>query len=182
MHNSTMSGSDSAPLYWFAFSPALAPELWPERLEGAALPALPEGELAEALDEQLVHDVPSEAWGGRVARLVEAPGQRVMGRVRAVPASGWSQVARVERALAQATQARGVRVRTASGVLVSARAFTSVASAVPTSSEVSVAYLVALARAAEHARLPPPYVERLQAEAQLVQRVQGAHAQRVSRP
>jgi hypothetical protein len=42
-----------------------------------------------------------------------------------------------------------------------------------------VEFLVAHARAAERAALPPAYVERLQAEAHLVQTVQRAQAQRI---
>ena len=171
----------SAPTPWFAFSLALAPELLPERLPGPPLPALPEGEVAEALDVDLVYDVPAQPWEGRVARLVAAPGKRVVGRVREVPPAVWPQVARLERALALASQERPVQVRTASGVVVTARAFTTPTPRVRGQGLVSVPFLVALARAAEHAKLPAPYIEKLQAEAHLVQRVQDAHAHRLTR-
>jgi hypothetical protein len=166
--------SGTAPLPWFVFSLALAPELVAARLPGLAVPELPEGELAEALDVALVHDVPSPAWGGRVARLGEAPGQRLPGLLRAVPAPLWEPVARMEALLGGATGERTVRLRTASGALRTARAFSPAAPGSPGTGPVSVAFLVALARAAEHAGLPSAYVERLQAEAHLVHTVQQA--------
>ena len=176
--------SGPPPLPWFAFSLTLAPELFRERLQSVPLPALPQGELAEALDVDLVHDVPSRGWHGRVARLVNAPGKRVLGLLRPLAASDWPQVARVEKVLALASLERPVQVRTASGTLVSARTFTPPAARRPSpdEGEISVPFLVALARAAEHAQLPPGHVERLQAEAQLVQTVQRAQAQRLTRP
>jgi hypothetical protein len=106
-----MSGSGPTPLSWFALSLALAPELASERLQGSPVPSLPEGELAEALDVEFVYDVPSAAWNGRVARLVDAPGRRVPGRLRAMPPPTWPRVARMEKVLAQATHERPVRVR-----------------------------------------------------------------------
>ncbi|MCY1074801.1 gamma-glutamylcyclotransferase [Archangium lansingense] len=177
-----MSGPGPTPLPWFAFSLALAPELASERLRGVSLPSFPEGELAEALDVELVYDVPSAVWKGRVARLVDAPGRRVLGQLRTLPPPTWPLVARVEKVLAEATRERPVRVRTASGALISARAFTPAAPRHPARGPVSVAFLVALARAAEHAKLPADEVERLQAEARLVQTVQRAQAQRVRQP
>ncbi|ADO75684.1 hypothetical protein [Stigmatella aurantiaca] len=172
-----MPGSSSLP--WFVFSLTLAPELVRERLQGASVPELPTGELAEALDVGLVYDVPSADWGGRVARLVEAPGQRVMGLLRTVPSPAWGPVARLEALLGGATGERPVRVRTASGAVRAARAFSPAEPRNPPPGPVSVAFLVALAQAAEHAGLPSHYVERLQAEAHLVRTVQRAQADRV---
>lgn len=173
-----------SPLPWFAFSLTLAPELFRDRLPGMVFPSLPEGELAEALDVDVVHDVPCPGWQGRVVRLVDAPGQRVLGRLRPLVGSEWSQVVRVEEALGLATLARPVRVRTASGALVSARTFTPPPPRNPPRDDepVSVPFLVALAQAAERAQLPPGHVERLQAEAHLVRTVQRAHAQRLTQP
>ena len=176
--------SGPSPLPWFAFSLTLAPELFRERLPDTSLPSLPEGEPVEALDVELVHDVPSQHWRGRVARLVNAPGQRVPGLLRSVDPAWWPQVARVERVLSLASHERPVRVRTASGAIVSARTFTPPPARrpAPGGGDVSVSFLVALAQAAEHTRLPPGYVERLQAEAHLVQTVQRAHSQRLDKP
>ncbi|WP_434383848.1 gamma-glutamylcyclotransferase [Melittangium boletus] len=173
-----MSGPAS-PLSWFCFSLSLAPGLVRERLQGVLLPAVPEGELAEALDVELVYDVRAPDWDGRVARLVAAPGQRLAGRLRAVPPPFWPQVRALEEQLAQATHTHPVHVRTASGALVTAQAFTPPAPASPDRGPVSQDFLGALARAAAYARLPSPYVTRLQAEAQLVQAVQRAQTERL---
>lgn len=168
----------ATPSYvWFSFSLALAPGLTGERVQGAPLPALPEGEVAAALDVELLYDVPAPDWGGHVPRLVEAPGRRVMGRVRLMPLESWPQVAKLEEALSLATRERPVRVRTATGAMLLARAFTPPPTE-PSPGLVSESYLEALARAAEHAKLPTDYVSRLQAEARLIQAVQRGHARR----
>ncbi len=143
------------------------------------MPELPEGELAEALDVEFRHDAPAPDWGGCIARLVDAPGRRVLGRLRSVPPQLWPQVARLEAALGLATEERAVRVRMASGGVLSARAFTPPAVGHTAQGPVSVAFLVALAQAAERAGLPADYVERLQAEAHIVETVQRAQAQRL---
>ena len=171
--------SGPAPLPWFTFSLTLAPDLVRERLPGAALPAWPEGEVVEALDVEPRYDVEVPAWGGRVARLVNAPGQRLTGRLRALPASGWPEVAEWEARLVGATFERPVRVRTASGSVIPARTFTPPASSPPATGPVSEAFVLALARAAEQAKLPADVVTRLQAEARLVQLVQRAQAERL---
>ncbi len=50
---------------------------------------LPEGQLAEARDVGLVFDFPSRWWGGRVAGLSDAKGQRVCGRLFTIAAENW---------------------------------------------------------------------------------------------
>jgi hypothetical protein len=169
----------TSPLPWFAFSLSLAPDVARERLRGIPVLSLPEGELSEALDVELVYDAPAADWGGKVARLVDAPGRRVMGLLRRMPPQSWPVVARLEETLALAAEERAVRVRTASGAVLSARTFTPPAPGHRPQGTVSVAFLVAHARAAERASLPAAYVERLQAEAHLVQTVQRAHADRI---
>jgi hypothetical protein len=171
--------SGPAPLPWFTFSLTLAPSLVRERLPGVALPSWPEGEVVEALDVEPRYDVEAPDWGGRVARLVNAPSQRVTGRLRLLPATGWAQVAEWEARLAGATLERPVRVRTVSGSVISARTFTPPTPGQPAQGPVSEAFVVALARAAEHAKLPADVVKRLRAEAQLVHAVQRAQAERV---
>lgn len=171
--------SGPPPLPWFAFSLSLSPDVARERLRNLPVMALPDGELAEALDVDLLYDAQATEWGGRVARLVDAPGKKVMGLLRRMPAHSWTLVERLETALAQAVEERPVRVRTASGATLSARAFTPPAPGRAAQGVVSVAFLEAHARAAERASLPPAYVERLMAEARIVQTVQRAQAQRI---
>jgi hypothetical protein len=171
--------SGTPPLPWFAFSLSLAPDVARERLRNTPVLTLPDGELSEALDVELIYDAPAPDWGGRVARLVDAPGRRVMGLLRRMPAQAWPLVARLEATLALAAQERTVRVRTSTGAVLSARTFTPAAPPHPAQGPISVEFLVAHARAAEHASLPAAYVERLQAEARLVQTVQRAQGERI---
>jgi hypothetical protein len=171
--------SGTAPLPWFAYSLSLAPDVARERLHNTPVLALPDGELAEALDVELVYDAPGRDWGGKVARLVDAPGRKVMGLLRRMPPQVWPLVARLETALALAAEERSVRVRTATGAVLAARTFTPPDPGQLAPAPVSVAFLTAHARAAERAGLPVEYVERLQAEARLVQRVQKAQSERI---
>jgi hypothetical protein len=168
----------TSPLPWFAFSLSLAPDVARERLRNMPVLDLPDGELAEALDVELIYDAPAPAWGGRVARLVDAPGRRVMGLLRRMPPQVWPLVTRLEETLSQAVEERPVRVRTATGAVLAARAFTPPDPRQVPPGPVSVEFLVAHARAAERAALPASYVQRPQAEAHLVQTVQRAQSQR----
>ncbi|MCY1031884.1 gamma-glutamylcyclotransferase [Corallococcus sp. BB11-1] len=170
-----MASGPAASRPWFAFSLDLAPAAASRHLHGLPpVPDFPEGELAEALDVDVVYDVHVPNWGGRVARLVDAPGHHVTGRLRAVDAESWSVLARLETALALANEERPVRVRTASGDVVEAHAFTPSARNTSTQGPVSEAFLITLAVAAERARLPAAVVEKLQAEARIVHAVQHA--------
>jgi gamma-glutamylcyclotransferase len=160
---------------WFAFSLDLAPAAASRHLNGLPpVPSFDEGELAEALDVDVVYDVHVPNWGGRVARLVEAPGHQLYGRLRSVAEDAWPVLARLETALALATEELPVRVRTASGDVVDAHAFTPSARTVSTDGPVSEPFLITLAVAADRARLPAAVVEKLQAEARIVHAVQHA--------
>ncbi|NVJ23112.1 MULTISPECIES: gamma-glutamylcyclotransferase [Myxococcus] len=179
-----MSAGTPAPRPWFAFSVDLSPATARERLPGLpSAPTLPEGELAEALDVDVVYDVPSHAWGGKVARLVDAPGKSLPGLLRRVSAETWDAVSRLESVLAEATTSRPVKVRTATGAVLSAHAFTAPArGGPPAQGPVSEAFLVTVALAAERSGLPADYVERLQAEARIVGTLQQAKADARSVP
>jgi hypothetical protein len=166
--------SGTRPIPWFTFSLTMAPEVALDSLRGPPVPELPGGELSEALGVELVYDVPAPDWGGRVARLADAPGKRVMGLLRFMAPQVWPQVARLEAELVRAREERTVRVRTASGAILSAKTFSPSAEGSTTQGLVSVTFLVALAHSAELAGLPARYVEQLQAEAHLVQKVQKA--------
>ncbi|MGA9525822.1 MAG: gamma-glutamylcyclotransferase [Myxococcaceae bacterium] len=144
-----------------------------EQPRGSGPPPVPEaGEVAEALDVDLVYDVLHPDWGGRIPRLVEAPGHRLWGRARPVPPEAVSAVCRLEADLGRATEERRVRVRTAAGALSEAVAFSPPATGLSTEGPVSERYLRALALSAERAGLPVDYVQRLQAEAQIVATLQ----------
>ncbi|RYZ41070.1 MAG: gamma-glutamylcyclotransferase [Myxococcaceae bacterium] len=170
-----MAPGPAASRPWFAFSLDLAPAAASRHLHGLPpVPDFPEGELVEALDVDVVYDIHVPNWGGRVARLVDAPGHQIMGRLRSVDAESWPVLARLETALALANEERPVRVRTASGDVVEALAFTPAARNITTQGPVSEAFLITLAVAAERARLPAAVVEKLQAEARIVHAVQHA--------
>ncbi|MCP3098845.1 gamma-glutamylcyclotransferase [Myxococcus sp. K15C18031901] len=168
----------SAPQPWFAFSLDLAPGTARERLPSLPpTPALPDGELAEALDVEVVYDVDSATWGGRVARLVDAPGKSLPGLLRRLPsAAQWEAVVRMEAALSESTSTRPVKVRTATGATLVAQAFTPPGRTGSGAGTISESFLVTVALAAERAGLSPDHVERLQAEARIVQTVQQARA------
>ncbi|WP_223638692.1 gamma-glutamylcyclotransferase [Corallococcus sp. EGB] len=170
-----MASGPVASRPWFAFSLDLAPAAASRHLHGLPpVPDFPEGELAEALDVDVVYDVHVPNWGGRVARLVEAPGHRLSGRLRSIATESWPVLARLETALAFAAEERPVKVRTANGTVVDAHAFTPAARNTSTQGPVSEAFLITLAVAAERARLPAAVVEKLQAEARIVHAVQHA--------
>ncbi|NOJ95670.1 gamma-glutamylcyclotransferase [Corallococcus coralloides] len=170
-----MASGPAASRPWFAFSLDLAPAAASRHLHGLPpVPDFPEGELAEALDVDVVYDVHVPNWGGRVARLVDAPGHRLSGRLRPVATESWPVLARLETALALATEERPVKVRTASGAVVDAHAFTPAERNTSTQGPVSEAFLITLAVAAERARLPAAVIEKLQAEARIVHAVQHA--------
>ncbi|MBZ4394928.1 gamma-glutamylcyclotransferase [Myxococcus sp. AS-1-15] len=173
-----MPAATPSPRSWFAYSVDLSPVTARERLPGLpVLPALPDGELAEALDVDVVYDVPSLAWGGKVARLVDAPGKKLPGVLRRLSPEAWDAVSRLESVIAEASTSRPVKVRTATGALLSAHAFTPPPRATPSpQGPISEAFLVTLALAAERAGLAADYVERLQAEAQIVGTLQQAKA------
>lgn len=158
-----------SPTQWyFGYSPLLSPQAQAE----AAL-RLPEGEVAEAVDVDLIFDRPSRAWGGRVAGLVHRPGQSVQGRLFAVPLEHWELLQRAEGLSAGECMERRVQVRTAEGRRVEAVAFTTHPQHASQQGPVSERYAQALARTAEAAGLPSRWVQRLQAEALLLERVQG---------
>lgn len=173
-----MSAGTPSPRPWFAFSVDLSPATARERIPGLpALPSLPDVELAEALDVDVVYDVPSAAWGGKVARLVDAPGKRLPGLLRRLSPEQWEAVSRWEAPLAEATTSRAVKVRTATGALLTAQAFTPPArGSTPPPGPISEAFLITVAVAAERAGLSADHVERLQAEARIVETIQQAKA------
>ena len=60
---------------------------------------LPEGQLAEAVDVDLVFDFPSRWWGGRVAGLVDKPGSSIFGRLFEITGQDWPIIQHKEGAI-----------------------------------------------------------------------------------
>ncbi|MCI0574295.1 MAG: gamma-glutamylcyclotransferase [Myxococcaceae bacterium] len=121
---------------------------------------LPEGQLAEALDVDLVYDFPSRWWGGRAAGLMDRPGARVWGRVYEIPGKDWPIVQHKEGAVTGMSVEREVRVRVG-GQEVVATAFTTSPRRASMDGPVSQRFVEALVRGARSAGLPAEYVERL---------------------
>lgn len=121
---------------------------------------LPAGEVAEALDVELVFDFPSRWWGGRVAGLTDQTGASVFGRLYEVAGSDWPILQHKEGAVTGMCIEREVRVR-AGGEILSATAFTTRPERTANDGPVSTRFLAALQRGAEQAGLPPEYLARL---------------------
>ncbi len=125
---------------------------------------LPDGEVGEAVDVDLVFDFPSRWWGGRVAGLVDRPGSSVFGRVFEVSGKDWPIIQHKEGAVTGMCVERTVRVRVG-GREVEATAFTTRPERASLDGPVSTRFLEALTRGARAAGLPPAYVDRIPAAA-----------------
>lgn len=156
-------GGSSKP--YFAYSLTMDP--------AGTSPAVGTGTVGEALDVDIVYDQPSSAWAGRVASLADRKGQSVYGLLFEVPATQWAQVARRETETTGASVERSVRVKLSEGRVVQAIAFTTDPTRASTQGHVSERFVDALIQAAERARLPEDYLEKLTAEALILKRVQG---------
>ncbi len=152
----------SPPRHYFAYSTALdrvAFDEWRQAhgYDGFALPA---GEVAEALDVDLIYDFPSRFWGGRVAGLVDRAGASVFGRLFEIAGVDWPIVEHKEGAVTGMCVARPVRVRVA-GREVTAEAFTTRPERASSDGPVSERFREALLRGATASGLPPDYLARL---------------------
>lgn len=152
----------SATRLYFAYSTILdraAFEEWRGQ-HGYDFFDLPEGKLGEAQDLTLTYDFPSRWWGGRVAGLGDAKGERLFGRVYEIRGKDWPIIQHKEGAVTGMSVEREVRVMV-DGQEVTAYAFTT--NPVRKSSEgpVSPRFLEALVRGAKSAGLPAEYIERI---------------------
>ena len=121
---------------------------------------LPEGQLAEAVDVDLVYDFPSRWWGGRVAGLQDRSGARVYGRLFEISEKDWPVIQHKEGAVTGMCVERTVRVRSG-GQELEALAFTTNPRRASADGPVSERFVDALVRGARSAGLPPEYVDRL---------------------
>ncbi len=121
---------------------------------------LPEGQLAEALDVDLVYDFPSRWWGGRVAGLTDAQGQSVFGRLFEIRGQDWPIIQHKEGFVTGMCVERPVRVRVG-GQEVEATAFVTNPRRASSEGPISPRFVEALVRGAESAGLPPDYIARL---------------------
>jgi hypothetical protein len=150
------------PRNYFAYSTVLDREAFEEwrAQHGYSEFELPQGRLAEARDLGLVFDFPSRWWGGRVASLADAPGQRVFGRLFTISAEDWPIVQHKEGAVTGMCIEREIDV-VADGAPVRAVAFITAPPRRSLDGAVSARFLEALQRGARSAGLPEAYLAEL---------------------
>jgi gamma-glutamylcyclotransferase len=155
--------AESAPeRLYFAYSTILdrgAFEEWRHQ-HGYPFFELPAGELAEALDVTLDYDFPSRWWAGRVAGLVDRPGQSVHGLLFRIPGKDWPIIQHKEGLVTHMCVERPVRVRVAAKEL-EATAFATAPDRRSSDGPVSARFVEALTRGAKAAGLPGAWVESL---------------------
>ncbi len=149
----------SAPkaTYYFLHAPA---ELPPPELK------LPTPVAAQLQGFDLVYDAFSSAWKGRVASLHPKPGASVYGLLYALTAE---QLSKVER---WRSGEEKIEVDVQAPKKMKAIAFATPEGRRTREGDISETFLTALVTGAEQAELPAEYVEKLKAEAEIVQRVQ----------
>ena len=121
---------------------------------------LPKGVVAEAVDVGLVYDFPSRWWGGRVAGLKDASGQKVFGVLFDIAEKDWAIISHKEGGVTGMCIERPVTVR-ASEQTVQATAFTTNPTRQSLDGPVSPRFIEALVRGAQSAGLPADWVASL---------------------
>ncbi|MBU8894840.1 gamma-glutamylcyclotransferase [Corallococcus sp. M34] len=152
----------AAPRLYFAYSTILdraAFEEWRDQ-HSYGFFDLPAGEVAEAVDVDLVYDFPSRWWGGRVAGLTDVPGRRVYGRLFEIAGKDWPIVQHKEGFVTGMCIERPVRVRV-NGRELEATAFVTNPRRASQDGPVSPRFIEALVRGARSAGLPADYIARL---------------------
>lgn len=151
---------------YFAYSGVLdreAFEVWREE-HSYQFFNLPEGQVAEAKDVDLIFDFPSRWWGGRVAGLKDQIGASVFGRLFEIPAVDWPVVQHKEGFVTGMATERSVRVKTNDGEL-EATAFVTSPTRVSLDGPVSQRFLEALTRGARQSGLPDSYIASIKTKA-----------------
>jgi hypothetical protein len=125
---------------------------------------LPPGEVAEALDVELVYDFPSRWWRGRVAGLADKPGSSVFGRVFKIAGKDWPIVQHKEGYVTGMCVERPLRVKLGNSI-VEATGFTTRPERASLDGPISEMFVEALIRGAKSAGLPEKYVNTLKGSA-----------------
>ena len=158
------AATDGASRRYFAYSTVLdraAFEEW-RRQHGYDFFDLPSGQLAEALDVDLVYDFPSRWWGGRVAGLEDRAGSAVHGLLFEIAPKDWAIIQHKEGAVTGMCVEREVRIRVG-GEELTATAFTTDPARATAEGPISPRFVEALVRGARAAGLPDSWVEHLAA-------------------
>jgi gamma-glutamylcyclotransferase len=153
---------ETTPRLYFAYSGVLdaeAFESWREE-HSYNFFDLPKGQLAEAVDMDLIFDFPSRWWGGRVAGLVEKSNSSVYGLLFEIPANNWPVVQHKEGVITGMSIEKTVKVLV-NGQIKEATAFTTTPAKATLDGSISADYIEALVRGATKAGLPESYVSRL---------------------
>ena len=164
-HDQVMKARAAAPgaaRLYFAYSTVLdraAFEEWRAQ-HGYDFFTLPEGRLAEGVGLDLVFDFPSRWWGGRVAGLVDQPGQSVFGRLLEIEGKDWPIVQHKEGAVTGMCVEREVTVKV-DGRELAATAFTTNPDRRRMDGPISDRFIEALVRGARAAGLPEGYTNRI---------------------
>lgn len=158
---------DTTTKLYFAYSGVLDREAFETWLEEHSYQffKLPEGQIAEAKNVDLIFDFPSRWWGGRVAGLIDKPNASVFGRLFEIPAKEWPIVQHKEGVVTGMSVEKPIRV-TVGNQEVEAIAFVTSPQRQSLDGPVSERYIEALIRGATQSGLPRAYIESLKAKAQ----------------
>ncbi len=121
---------------------------------------LPEGQIAQAPNVDLIFDFPSRWWGGRVAGLVDRPGSQIYGRVFEIPAIDWPVVQHKEGVVTGMSIERPIKI-TVDGKELHATAFVTNPTRASTLGPISERFVEALISGAQQAGLPMDYIASL---------------------
>lgn len=157
---------DSGSKWYFAYSGVLdreAFEQWKEE-HSYHFFTLPEGQVAEAANLDLIFDFPSRWWGGRVAGLIEKASASVFGRLFEIPAKEWPVVQHKEGVVTGMSVEKKIKVKV-DGKEIEAIAFVTSPQRQSLDGPVSDRYVEALIRGARQSGLPESYINSLPAKA-----------------
>lgn len=152
--------TDNGTRLYFAYSGVLdreAFEQWKEE-HSYQFFHLPEGQVAEAKNIDLIFDFPSRWWGGRVAGLIDKENSSVFGRLFEIPAKNWPVVQHKEGVVTGMSVERKIVV-TVDGKEIEATAFVTSPARASTLGPISDRYVQALINGATQAGLPKTYVD-----------------------
>ena len=158
--------TDTGTQLYFAYSGVLdreAFEQWKEE-HSYQFFNLPEGQVAEAKNMDLIFDFPSRWWGGRVAGLTKKTDASVFGRLYEINAKDWPVVQHKEGVITGMSIEIPIEV-TVNRKTYKAIAFTTNPQRANTQGVVSKNYIEALIRGATAAGLPQSYIDSLNSKA-----------------
>lgn len=154
--------ADSGVRLYFAYSTVLdreAFEKWRNE-HSYQFFQLPAGQLAKAVDVDLVFDFLSRWWGGRVAGLADKKEAVVYGRLFEISAKDWPIIQHKEGVVTGMCIERPIKVLV-DGKEVEATAFTTNPGRATLNGEISQNFIQALVRGAQQSGLPEDYITRL---------------------